>query len=154
MDALSRCYYEEIGYDEEYARGLGRRDPLAAIEYRKPFEAYAVERLFAEHSGCVFDLGAGHSVYEDTGLFARVRRVLESYRNVILILPSPDLDESVRILRGRLGVEEGHWLDRLNEHSIRHCSNRDLAKITVYTEGKTLDQTCEEILGRVRVEPN
>ena len=39
----------------------------------------------------MIDLGAGHTHIEDAGLFARV----------VLLLPSPDLERSVRVLRER-----------------------------------------------------
>lgn len=38
-------------------------------KYWQPFEAYAVERLLAEHHNCIIDFGAGHSVYEHHVLF-------------------------------------------------------------------------------------
>ena len=95
-----------------------------------------------------FDLGAGHTVFEDQTLFARVRQALAPYRNVVLVLPSPDPDESIRVLRERERQRKAnpqflsgdfdyfaHWLKS-------HC-NYELAKITVYTEGKSPEQTAE-----------
>ncbi|MEH2063239.1 MAG: hypothetical protein V7K50_13415 [Nostoc sp.] len=51
----------------------------------------------------MIDFGAGHSVYEDDALFKRVQKVLEPYINVVLILPSPNLEESIQILNERNG---------------------------------------------------
>jgi hypothetical protein len=45
----------------------------AAYQSWKPLEAYAVERILADHQHAVIDLGGGHSVQEDPTLFARVR---------------------------------------------------------------------------------
>ena len=66
---------------------------------------------------------------------------------MVLLLPSPDVDHSVRILEERQralfdGME-------LNEHFVRHHSNHDLAKLTVYTDRKTPQETREEILSRI-----
>ena len=58
--------------------------------YWKPFEAHAVERLLAEHRDCVFDFGGGHSVFEEAVLFDHVQQALSPFRNVVLLLPSPD----------------------------------------------------------------
>jgi hypothetical protein len=99
----------------------------------------------AEHARCVFDFGAGHSVYEDAALFARVRTVLEPFPNVVLLLPSPDVDESVLLLRQRDGECVDGGVD-FHEHFVKHPSNQALAKITVYTKGKTPDETRDEVL--------
>src|SRR3954470_18111710 len=65
-------YYKEIGYDEAEASSIAKsRDGMVALlEYWKPFEAYSVERIVADHEGSVIDFGAGHSVYEDEELFS------------------------------------------------------------------------------------
>src|SRR5919199_1093078 len=72
LDAIRLRYYREIGYDEEHARQLREREGFAGLyRYWKPFEAYAVERVLAEHRDAVVDFGAGHSVQDDPRLFAR-----------------------------------------------------------------------------------
>jgi shikimate kinase len=179
MDTLRWQYYKEIGFEMAEVNRILARDGVAGV-YRhwKPFEAHAVERLLAEHTGCVFAFGGGHSVQEDPALFERVRKALEPYDNVVLLLPSPDLDESVRLLRERSRVKplkrllsktrrtlasllrgklpkkpqvaQGEKID-LIDHFVRHHSNHDLAKIVVYTHGKTPEQTCDEILSRLRL---
>jgi hypothetical protein len=152
-------YYKEAGYDEATARSIVNSDEgmLGFLRYCKPFEAYAVERVLAEHRGCVIDFGAGHSVYEDAALFARVESALAPFPYVILLLPSPDLDESVAILNERFAAllerevgEVDPALLTLNAHFTKHPSNTRLAKLTVYTEGKTPEETCDEILEKMR----
>lgn len=148
-------YYKEIGYDEAAAAQIARSDQgmVGLLRYWKPFEAHAVERVLADHSGCVIDFGAGHTVYEDETLFARVQRALAPYPNVILLLPSPDLDESVKVLNARfselltreIGSVDPALLD-VNAHFVKHPSNARLAKRVIYTQHKTPDETCAEIL--------
>ena len=150
MDQYRWDYYKEIGYDEEFARKLSEKIGFWALYmYWKEFECYAVERLLSEHSNCVIDFGAGHSVYEIGTHFSRVEKALQPYENVVLLLPSPDPDESVRILNERQGKKQPDEMD-INEHFIRHHSNRDLAKIVVYTDGKTPEETRDEILSLVK----
>ena len=151
MDELRWAYYSEIGYDDALAKQ--KRETEGAwgiIRYWKPFEAYAVERLLAEHTNCVIDFGAGHSVYEDPVLFERVQRALSGYPNVVLLLPSPDLDESLRILNER-NQDLPADIRATNEHFVRHPSNYTLAKVTAYTQEKTPEETCEEILQLVDI---
>jgi len=150
MDELRLNYYKEIGYDEELAKHKRETEGFWALyQYWKPFEAYAVERLLSEHKNCVISFGAGHSVYETEELFKRVQKALSTYKNIILLLPSPDLDESIAILNER---EESlrDMKQNINEHFIKHHSNYDLAKHTVYTKGKMPEETCEEILRLIK----
>ena len=146
MDNVRFDYYQEIGYDRGWAEEKRKTNGIWGVyPYWKPFEAHAVERLLAEHHTCVIDLGAGHSVYEDPALFDRVQKALAPYPNVILLLPTPDKDESIEILNER----EPFLRDitpNINAHFIHHPSNETLAKITIYTQDKTPEETCEEIL--------
>ncbi len=146
MDDLRWDYYKEINYDEQLANSLREKEGFLGIyRYWKPFEAYAVERLLSEHSNCVIDFGGGHSVYEDNELFKRVQKVLEPYINVVLILPSPDLEESIQILNERNGGIVNNGLD-FNVHFIKHHSNHDLAKFVIYTKDKSPEEARDEIL--------
>ena len=146
MDEYRWGYYQEIGYDEEMAKHKRETEGFWGVyQYWKPFEAHAVERLLSEYKNCVIDFGAGHSAYEDPSLFQRVQRVLDPYSNIILLLPSPNLDESVRILNERNKYVPSDSLN-INEHFVKHPSNYELARFTVYTKAKTPETTCNEIL--------
>jgi hypothetical protein len=114
-------------------------------QYWKPFEAYAVERLLSEHKNCVIDFGAGYSVYEDAVLFQKVQQILAFYPNIFLLLPSSDLDESIQILNDRNEYVPDDSLN-INKHFVRHPSNYELTRFTVYTKAKTPEETCNEIL--------
>jgi shikimate kinase len=151
MDERRWNYYREIGYDKKLAEYKRETEGIWGVyRYWRPFEAYAVERLLSENKNCVIDFGAGHSVYEDNSLFQRVKQALASYPNVVLLLPSPDLDESVQILDERNEyVPDGR--PNINEHFVKHSSNYELAKFTVYTKLKTPEETCNEILKLVGV---
>lgn len=104
----------------------------------------------SEYSQCVIDFGAGHSVYEDDEQFARVQRVLAPYNNIILLLPSPDWEESLQILNERVGSLIFNNFD-LNQHFLQHHANYDLAKFIIYSKGKTPEETCEEIINCVKL---
>ena len=153
LDGIANSYYEDYGL------GPAAFDLLVAEQgflsaYRRwwPALAYATERGLAEYPQGGLDLGAGHSHYEDTDLFERVRQGLAKCRNVVLLLPSPDLDRSVHLLRERSVKERGwDWVaDGYDfiEHWVKDRCNHDLAAFTVYTEGKTPAETCEEIVRR------
>jgi adenylate kinase family enzyme len=156
MDKVRFAYYAEIGYDEAHAKTLADTHGFSALyAYWKPFEAHAVERLLADHARerCIIDFGAGHSVYEDASLFRRVQRALARHR-VILLLPSPDDDESMRILiqrRDAANPEAAGKPPGLNEHFLKHPSNRTLANLVVYTHGRSPEQSVDEILNKAAI---
>ena len=149
LDDLRWNYYREIGYDNDLASYIRRTGGFVALVfYWKQFDVYAVERVLAEHPNSIIDFGAGHSVYESKELFARAKTALAPLPNVILILPSPDLDESIEILNERTKDLTGSYGQGFNwnEYFVRHPSNYELAKFTVYTKGKTPNETCDQII--------
>ena len=87
-------------------------------------------------------------MYENDNQFRRAAAALAPFANVVLLQPSPDLDESYRLLRERRGERPGEAGLDLNDHLLRHHSNHDLAKIVVYTQGKRPEETRDEILAR------
>jgi len=156
LDDVRWGYFEEIDYDKELAARLFQtgKDIPEKLSYSKPFEVHAIERALADYSQSIIDFGASNSVYEEEALLTRVEEALAPYPNVILLLPSADLDESAQILSARLtqivkakGEEINHELFELNEYFIKHPSNHRLAKSVIYTKGKTLEEICDEILG-------
>ena len=71
------------------------------------------------------------------------------FTNIVLLLPSPNLDLSVQILRERSLSQRGiHW--KLGgydffERWIKDECNHKLATFTVFTEGKSPEQGVLEI---------
>ena len=152
LDDLRWNYYKEIGYDQNLAQQIRQTGGFVALVfYWKLFDVYAVERVLADHRDCVINFGAGHSVYESQELFLRVKKALAPYPNVVLILPSQDAEESIRILNERTRDLVGlfgqgfNW----NEYFVRHRSNYDLARFVVYTKGKAPEETCDEIISHI-----
>jgi len=146
MDLLRWKYFEEMGYDRGVAREKFEAEGFWGLyRYWKPFEAYAVKRLLENFSECIFDFGGSQTVYEDDGLFDQVHRLLAPYPHVVLLLPSPDLEESIQILHAR-NTYASDDQRAVNEHLVRHHSNYDLAKFIAYTKGKTPEETCDDVL--------
>lgn len=153
LDSMGTQYYLDAGLDVDRLRQLKLTEgDLASYRYFERFLLPALERHLRENRDCVIDLGAGHTVYEDEATFARVQEILAPYQNVVLVLPTANLDESAAILRER--TTEVEWLDRIRERDgidfndwfLRHRSNFELAKYRVYTEKKSPEESCREIL--------
>lgn len=149
LDALREGYYREIGFDPDLARAYRASGGFLALYlYRSQFDAYTVERMLAEHQRCVFDFGAG--IYESLESFRRVQRVLAPYPNVVLLLPSADIETTIRVLRERDSNPPSDITFDLLRHFLTHHTYYDLAKMTVYNQGKTPQETCEEIFQLTR----
>jgi hypothetical protein len=110
--------------------------------------AESVRVIYNRAPYSAIELGAGHSVYGDPTHLARVKAALAQYRNIVLLLPSADTDEWIRILNTRQGNPHREIV-QMNTRFVKHPSNHELATITVYTEGKTPEATCQEILSRL-----
>jgi hypothetical protein len=150
LDALRWKYYREIGYDDKLAKALRQHGGfLALVLYWNLFDAYAIERVLAEHRHCTFDFGAGAGICESRESFARVQLALAPYRNVFLVLPSLDLEESLQILKSRDTHPPADLNFDFNRHFLEHQAYYELAKHTVFTKGRLPEETRDEILGLV-----
>jgi len=157
VDHVRGAYFQEVGYDETLAAQIAASDQgvQGVLHYSKPFEAQIVARVLADHHG-IIDFGASNSVYDGKDLFAQVENVLAPYPHVILLLPSPDMDESVEILKNRLirmlteaGKAFTDELFELNEYFVKHPSNHQLAKLVIYTKDKTPEEICAELVEKL-----
>ncbi len=146
LDDIRWDIYKEKDYDFELANKIMKDEGfLGLYKYWKPFEAYSIKRVLEIYPNHIIDFGAGHSVYESKELFHKVKEVLEPYPNVVLLLPSDDKEESLEILKKRRPDFKFHHL------FVNNSSNDKLAKITVYTKGKTPKDTCGEIIRRIEI---
>lgn len=147
LDHIRRPIMAEIGYDQQLDHTIRQQGGfLARRLYWQLFDAYVVEQVLARHQNCVFDFGAGHSVFDSDELLNRVATALAPFANVFLLLPSADPTTSIRILNQRLAQEPVNFNFDFTTHFINHKSNYQLARYIVYTEGKPFELIRDEIL--------
>lgn len=156
LDDVAHDYYVANGFGpSEFQEAKKDKGYLAAYRLWWPSLAYAAQQVVKDHMNCVIDFGAGHSHYEDTALFEGVQDALAGYEHTILLLPSADLDRSVSLLRQRcIDTRDRNWIHDgydFIEHWVKDDCNHDLATTTVYTDGKSPEQTCEQILKTINV---
>ena len=145
LDDLCYGYYAEIGWNGQEAKRIYEQQGSAAFDdYTNSFEPYGVEQVLARHQNCIFDFGGSHTLYDDPARFARVQTVLAPYPNVVRLLPSPDPEESVRVLQARRRLD---YLD----YSVRHPGNAALAKHSIYTQGKSPEQVRDALLEKCQL---
>ncbi len=144
-------YYPKVGWDKDTLLGKIEKEGYLKtyLQWRTCF-AHVIKQVLKDYPNEVIDFGAGHSHYDEPKLFEEVQKILVPYKNIILLLPSPDLNKSEAILKARCleqrkqtWIRDGH--DFIN-HWVHDDDNHLLATRTVYTKGKTLEETREEIL--------
>lgn len=154
MDELRWHYFKAAGYSDDEARRIFQSEGnLGVLRYSKPFEAQMVEKLVADYPEHIIDMGAGHSVYDNPEDFERVRMALAPFDSVILVLPSPDEEKSIAVLNDRFtkllrseSIEPSAEMMKLNEDFVRNPSNAKLAKLAIYTEGRSPEDSCAQII--------
>lgn len=156
LDAVGTKYYKMSGFKKsEYEKLKKDKGFLEAYRYWWPSLAYAAQKVLQDYSDCVIDFGAGHSHYEDKLLFENVKKALSEYSNVIFLLPSSNLEHSVSVIRARSIKNRGRdWRTGdydFIEHWIKDGCNHNLATMKIYTEGKTPEETRDEILQNTKL---
>jgi shikimate kinase len=148
LDVQERNYPPELGYDPDRASQFFQTQGIRGLwRYEQPFLVTHLGQLIRDAQDGIIDFGAGHSVFEDETDLAQAQQALAPYPSVVLLLPSPDLDQSIRILKERPrsttnGVDTNRYL-------IEHPAYADLATIGVYTEGQTPEETCRTIIAQL-----
>jgi hypothetical protein len=156
LDRVTWNYAEEYGYGSDaFDQVMKTQGFLEADRRLQPALAYALERFVADYRDCVLDMGAGHCHFAEDDLFTRVRQVLVPFDTIVLLLPSPDLDASICILKERNRRERnGDWLVEGKDYFeawVKDPCFSLLATRTVYTEGTSPEETAEDILRDYRL---
>jgi len=151
LDEIAGKYYKENGFVFSEYKELGlTKGKLSAYQYLWSSLAHAAKKVVQDYPNSVIDFGAGHSHYENVELFETVKEAIPSDSYVIFLLPSPDLDKSVAIIREKcLKEREIDWnYDGYDfiEHWIKDKCNHILADKIIYTENKTAMESRDEIL--------
>ncbi len=118
----------------------------------KDFEFYLTSRVLTSmQEPTIIDFGAGHSVYENPLMFYEMQRLIKQFKNIELILPSENKDESLRIINERIDSRENMSPNRLNanKHFIESPCNYELATDIIYTKNMTPDEIANVILTKI-----
>jgi shikimate kinase len=140
-----------LGYDVElYNQLLKHKGLHEAYEYRRSFYDRLVPLFLAAHDHGVLDFGGGHVIVPVSKKQETIKKALEPYPHVFLLLPTPDVKESLKSLRTRNQLPDN--LPDLNELYFRDGNRTfwEIAKHHIYTDGKTPAQTCLEILEKLK----
>ena len=143
------CVYDEVKDSYRFKIGLSREKALAInddkgayamIQYMNEFKSQILEPIINDHPGHIIDLGAGAHSFDEPHQVERARQAFELVKYTILLLPSKDVATNIRSLPG---FKENY---EVNTYLMMHPTNELFATNTVYTLGKTPEETIHEII--------
>jgi shikimate kinase len=134
-------------YDDTQAHDVYSLDGISAwYRYQLPLGVDVLRQTLADIEPCVVEIAKWYP-HPDDALFEHIRAALSSLEHVVMLRPAEDVDRACRIIEERRTVlVDG--ID-MNAHFLQHRSNYELAKHVVYTKGRTVTETRDEILSRV-----
>jgi hypothetical protein len=151
LDVVGDRYYSEVG--QELAAFHVKFDEIGfdkAHRWWQPARCHAVRRVLEDHPDAVLAFGAGHSHFEDDRFAHEVTRILAG-AVVVLLLPDPDPEVSLSILRERCASARGYdWnidgIDYLRTW-ITSDQNFGLANVVAYERGDDLETFARRVAG-------
>jgi shikimate kinase len=136
-----------VGFDVWlYKQIHDQKGLLAAYEYRRSFYDRLVPLFLASHDHGVLDFGGGHPIAPDPKKQETIKKALAPYEHIFLLMPTPNPEESIQILRRRNQIP-----DDVPDFNALYFQggNRtfwEIAKHVLYTNGKTPEETRDEVL--------
>lgn len=121
----------------------------------KEFEFYLTSSVLTSlNEPAIIDFGGGHSVYENPIMFYEMKRLIKKFKNVFLMLPSRELDESLEILNDRLSSRKSNLDDSyfINKHFLESGCNYELASDIIYTKDMNIEEVANMILTQIQNE--
>ena len=145
LDGVEKDYILDAGFDEKKATAIqNSQGDLAWYEYRRTFFDIAVIGFLKDYRTGVLELGGGHPILPTQEKQDKVNKALSKLPNVILLLPTPDIPTSLKILNGR---QRPKFRDPdFNEIFLADERFFDLAKTVFYTQDKSPSELCGEII--------
>lgn len=119
----------------------------------KEFEFYLTSTLLTSlKEPAIIDFGGGHSVYENPIMFDMMKHLMGKFRNVELLIPSENKEESLRIVNERMADRNGdgpHNAFATNKHFIESPCNYELATNIVHTKGLLPEEISKIIVEQI-----
>ncbi|HHJ36303.1 MAG TPA: hypothetical protein ENJ87_11105 [Gammaproteobacteria bacterium] len=107
------------------------------------FKSKMVCSIVQDHPGHIIDFGGGAQTFDEPRQVESVSKIFKPIPNIFLLLPSPDLATNIKALPG---LKENF---PINAYLIMHPTNELFAKKTIYTEGKSPEETMHDIISQI-----
>ncbi|MEM7364331.1 MAG: AAA family ATPase [Pseudomonadota bacterium] len=139
FDEHKWTYLAAAGWDKTEAHRIRDTEGMYAMgQYTQRFPE-VLENFIDDHRGQVLDLAGGSTCYDEPEQIERTKAFFAPIQHVILLMPSTDLKTNIETLPG---IKERITM---NTYMIMHPLKEEVAKHTVYTQGKTPEETAAEV---------
>jgi shikimate kinase len=148
-DKVKYKYRKQVGFDHHKAQSIDKEQGFyAMIAYMNEFKSQILSPIIEDHPGHIIDLGGGAQSFDEPHQIERARNAFDPIENVFLLMPSQDLATNITSLPG---LKENY---PINAYLIMHHTNELFAKKTVYTLGKSPEETTSEIIDQLEIPSN
>jgi shikimate kinase len=151
IDDIAWSYCAEVGWTLD--RLLERDDAVGwatAEREWEPARAHAVRRAVEDHPDAVIALGAGYTSFTDPACAEQVRQALAPVLDVVHLLPSPDPERSVTVLRERAITARGNdWIIEGRDWIAAWVADPlagEVAAATVFTDGISPAESADQLV--------
>lgn len=129
-------------------------DPFSEkyIHITKQNELQLVQNILSNLSvPSIIDFAAGNTDSWNQESFDKIQSLFKKFENVVLLLPSEDIEESIEILTKRIKSRNNNNIRFLesNIKFLKSPANKLLATITCVTKDKAPQETAKEILEKI-----
>lgn len=122
-----------------------RRNYNSSDEYNLSLLQKVLDAAVKQGFPGIVDFGAGHSVFQSDEIFNEVKEILKPFDNIVLLLPSEDIEESIDIMAKR---STGDY--STNKEFIESPCNKTLSTMIVYGNNRTPQEIAIDILDRIK----
>ena len=134
-DEIKDKYRNKVGMSREKALDINKNEgAYAMIQYMNEYKSQILEPIISDHPNHIIDLGAGAHSFDESHQVERARDAFKLVDEVVLLMPSTDLEININTLPGF----KENW--EVNTFLIMHPTNQLFATKTVYTHEKTPEE--------------
>lgn len=152
LDGIRRTYYAEVGYSREDEAEIAASGGFGGVlDYWKQFDAHALKRVLEDHATSIIDFGGGQTAIDNQDDLRRIEQLLSPFPNVFLLMPSEDIEESIKVLRRRMVERTSIDGKRLELFLLTHPSNEELSTNTIHTEEMSLEHAVQALTGLIEL---
>ncbi|MFE7507616.1 shikimate kinase [Promicromonospora sp. NPDC057488] len=151
IDEIAWTYCAEVGWslDRLLERDAAVGWAVAEREW-EPARAHAVQRVVEDHAEAVIAFGAGYTSFTVPDHADQVRRALAPVPDVVHLVPSPDPERSVTVLRERAVTSRGKdWIIEGHDWIARWVADPlagEVAAATVFTDGVSPAESADQLV--------
>jgi shikimate kinase len=153
MDKLQHYYYYKYGYSNLEAQAAESREGFKGyIDYCKQFHLQFIQEAVETFEGSIIDFGGNHTYFDEEQTNQAVYESLKKQKNVILLLPSENMETNVQVLNSRLKKRFAKKPQRYESFAIENIKFLkdpliyDIANYVFFTLDKELDDLIDEIV--------